>query len=86
MLFAKSTKDFSLCDKIANASNDYNDCYKEFSVILRDPSLCEKISDQGYRDLCYYAYVNSYGDATLCEKSGHFKTECYKYHPQSLKV
>jgi hypothetical protein len=65
-----------LCTE-AGAQRDM--CYEQYARDFKDISVCDKISDIGYKDSCYSGLSNTLGDATICEKirNANQKDSCY---------
>ena len=87
-LIAITNKDSSVCGKIRGGAlldgpserSLQDQCYTQTAIGLKDPTICESVSDSSYsRESCYLDVAPVVNDASICKLSGPFQGMCYGY-------
>jgi hypothetical protein len=77
-------------EKWPNIEVTSDKCYKILALSNKDPSLCEKISNQSEKDECFRILAVYIKDSSLCERiiTESLKNECYDayYRYRALEI
>ncbi len=79
---ATETENIKICDKLGNQNVNKSYCYTEVGRVSKDYTVCEKSTDNDYKNLCTSAVAEALGE---CEKITSSPDQCYMLQSYTVR-
>jgi len=76
-----------LCEKVEKATGSRDLCFSGVAQEKKDHKICEKISNEMFKDSCYRSVAEEKGDIEICNKmqNSEERVRCYLHIASKLK-